>query len=61
MITENRPVFSRGAVLSYGRSIGVSDTVFLKFMQEEGVIVVDDNEGRQVPGQAENGAKHTTH
>jgi hypothetical protein len=49
MITENRPIFSRGAVLSYGRSIGVSDAVFLKFMQEEGAIIVDDDQGRQVP------------
>lgn len=61
MITENRPIFSRGAVLSYGRSIGVSDTVFLKFMQEEGAIIVDDDQGRQVPGLGTNDRYNAAH
>ena len=41
--TDGRPIFSRGAVISWGRSIGIPDTTALKFMRQEGVIITDDD------------------
>ncbi|MGP8203075.1 hypothetical protein [Methanoregula sp.] len=40
-------MFHRGAVISWGRSIGIPDGVALAFMREEGVVIIDDR--RQAP------------
>ena len=41
MTMINRPVFSRGAVISWGRSIGLTPEIALGFMQSEGVVLID--------------------
>jgi len=40
--TDGRPVFSRGAVISWARSIGISDATAIRFMKGEGAIIIDD-------------------
>ena len=37
-------VFHRGAVISWGRSIGIPDRIALEFMQQEGVVIVPDGD-----------------
>jgi len=39
----SHPVFSRSAVISWGKSIGISPDDALNFMQSEGVVIVDEN------------------
>ncbi len=46
-MTAACPVFHRGAVIAWGRSIGISDGVALEFMRQEGVVIIDD--GQQAP------------
>jgi hypothetical protein len=38
----NRVFFSRGAIISWGKSIGLTPQDALAFMQSEGVIIVDN-------------------
>jgi hypothetical protein len=38
----NRPIFHKGAVISWARSIGVPDNVALSFMQKAGALVIED-------------------
>jgi hypothetical protein len=40
----SRRVFSRGAIVSWGKSIGISPDDALNFMQSEGVVITDDND-----------------
>lgn len=40
----NRPIFHRGAVIAWGRSIGVPDDTALAFIQKAGALVIDDNQ-----------------
>jgi hypothetical protein len=53
-MTAACPVFHRGAVISWGRSIGIPDTTAIEFMRLEGAIIIDD--GRQAPA----GVEHVT-
>lgn len=39
-----RPIFHRGAVIAWGRSIGVPDDTALAFIQKAGALVIDDNQ-----------------
>jgi len=42
IINEDHPVFSRGAVIAWGRSIGIPDATALEFIKQEGAIVTDE-------------------
>jgi hypothetical protein len=44
MNVDDRKVFHRGAVIAWGRSIGIPDETALSFMQKLGVTVIDDSE-----------------
>jgi hypothetical protein len=44
MNLEGIPVFHKGAVISWGRSIGVPDAVALQFIQKAGAIIIDDSD-----------------
>jgi hypothetical protein len=46
----DRPVFSRGAIISWGKSIGISPDNALNFMKSEGVVIVDDTPGIPLAG-----------
>lgn len=46
----SRPVFSREAIISWGKSIGISPDDALNFMKSEGVVIVDDTPGIPVVG-----------
>jgi hypothetical protein len=55
--TDTRPLFSKGSVIAWGRSIGIPDATALDFMRQEGVIIIDDGtpiilQGSQ-PGRAD--------
>jgi len=39
---DGRPVFSRGAILAWARSIGIPETTALEFMRQEGAIITDE-------------------
>jgi hypothetical protein len=41
--SSERPIFSRGAVLAWARSIGIPDKTALEFMRQEGAIITDEN------------------
>jgi len=43
MKDEGRPIFHKGAVIAWARSIGISDNVALSFMQKAGALVIEDN------------------
>jgi len=47
---DGRPVFSRGAVIAWGRSIGIPDNTALEFMRQEGAIIVEDGKPSRHPG-----------
>lgn len=48
---EGRPVFSRGAVISWARSIGIPDNTALEFMRQEGALIIDgEGIGETAPG-----------
>lgn len=40
----NRPIFHRGAIIAWARSIGVPDDTALSFIQKAGALVIDDNQ-----------------
>jgi len=42
--TDERPVFHKGAVIAWARSIGISDNTALSFMQKAGALVIDDTQ-----------------
>jgi hypothetical protein len=46
----SRPVFSREAIISWGKSIGISPDNALNFMKSEGVVIVDDTPGIPLAG-----------
>jgi hypothetical protein len=39
---DSRPVFSKGAIIAWGRSIGVPDAIALEFFRQEGAIIKDN-------------------
>lgn len=41
---DGRPVFSRGAVVGWARSIGIPDSLALEFIRKEGVTIVEEDE-----------------
>lgn len=40
----HRPIFHRGAIIAWARSIGVPDDTALSFIQKAGALVIDDNQ-----------------
>ena len=41
---SRRPIFHRGAVIAWARSIGVPDDTALSFIQKAGALVIEDNQ-----------------
>jgi hypothetical protein len=44
MTVEGRQVFHKGAIIAWGRSIGVPHAIAIAFMQKAGVTIIDDCE-----------------
>jgi serine kinase of HPr protein (carbohydrate metabolism regulator) len=43
-MTEAMQVFHRGAVVSWARSLGISDEIALSFMRKTGAVIIADDE-----------------
>jgi hypothetical protein len=44
MKDDEHPVFHKGAVIAWARSIGVPDNVALSFIQKAGALVIEDSQ-----------------
>lgn len=44
MKEDERPVFRKGAVIAWARSIGISDSTAMAFMQRAGAQVIEDTQ-----------------
>ncbi|HNX17567.1 MAG TPA: hypothetical protein PKM50_04455 [Methanoregula sp.] len=44
MKDNERPIFHKGAVIAWGRSIGIPDDTAISFIQKAGALVIDDNQ-----------------
>lgn len=44
MNNDQRPIFHKGAVIAWARSIGVPDNVALSFMAKAGALVIEDTQ-----------------
>jgi len=46
MITDDgRPIFHRGAVIAWARSMDIPESVALSFIQRAGALVIEDGDG----------------
>ena len=44
MNNDEKPIFHKGAVIAWARSIGISDNAALSFMKKAGALVIEDTQ-----------------